>query len=197
MILPVIFLLLGIIGGRVFFSAGSPAWVELCITISLFVVIFMAGIDIGTKKLILHKLSEYRAKVLLIPAGTILGSVCGGALLGLILRIPLNEAAAVSAGFAYYSLSAGILTNLGGGGLGALAFISNVFRELLSFLLIPLIAKYIDPYSAVAAGGATTMDTTLGVISRCTSEEITVMAMLNGIILSAIVPVLVPFLYGL
>lgn len=197
MILPVVFLLTGIACGRLLFASGAPAGVDICITVSLFIVIFMAGIDIGTKKLVLRKLAEYRAKVLLIPAGTIIGSVCGGLLLGLLLRMPLNEAAAVSSGFAYYSLSAGMLTNLGGAGLGALAFISNVFRELFSFLLIPVIAKYIGPYCAVSVGGATTMDTTLGVIARCTSEEITVLAMINGIILSALVPVLVPFMYGL
>lgn len=197
MIIPVIFLVAGVILGKFLFPSGAPDSLDLWITVSLSVVIVMAGMDIGAKKLILRKLAEYRAKVLLIPFGIVIGSISGGLLLGIALRMPLNEAAAISAGFAYYSLSAGILTNLGGAELGALAFIANVFRELLSFLLIPILAKRLNPYCAVAPGGATTMDTTLGVISRCTSEEITVMAMLNGVILSMLVPILVPFLYGL
>lgn len=197
MILPIACLIAGVFLGKFLFSSGAPDGLDLLITVSLSVVVFMAGADVGAKKLILRKLAEYRAKVLLIPFGTALGTVLGGVLLGAALRMPLNEAAAVSAGFAYYSLSAGILTNLGGAGLGALAFIANVLRELLSLLVIPVIAKYINPYCAVAPGGATTMDTTLGIIARCTNEEITVMAMINGVILSALVPILVPFLYGL
>lgn len=197
MIFPIVFLLLGILFGRFICPPEVLGHVDFWITLTLSVVVFAAGVDVGAKKNILRKLSQYRAKILLIPLGTVLGSILGGILLGMILGIPLNEAAAVSAGFGYYSLSTGILTGLGNAGLGALAFVSNIFRELLSFLLIPVMARYLNPYCAIAPGGATTMDTTLGIISRCTNEEVTAIAMINGIILSTLVPLLVPFLYQL
>lgn len=187
--------MLGILFGRFIGSMEAFGGADLWITLTLSVVVFTAGADVGAKKNIFRKLAEYRAKVLLIPLGTILGSILGGSLLGAILGMPLNEAAAVSAGFGYYSLSTGILTGLGDASLGALAFAANIFRELLSFLIIPVVAKYLNPYCTVAPGGATTMDTTLGIISHCTNEEITAVAMINGVILSALVPLLVPFLY--
>lgn len=197
MILPVVFLLLGILFGRFFSSPEISGNLDFWIVLTLSIVVFTAGIDVGSKKIILRKLAQYRLKVLLIPLGTIFGSLLGGALLGIILGIPLNEAAAVSAGFGYYSLSTGILTGLGDAGLGALAFVSNIFRELLALMLTPVAAKYLNPYCAIAPGGATTMDTTLGIISHCTNEEVTAIAMINGVILSALVPLLVPFLYRL
>ncbi len=197
MILPIVFLLVGIVCGRFVFSADSLSHIDLWIMLSLSVVVFTAGVDIGAKKILFQKLAQYRAKVLLIPLGTVIGSLLGGVLLGFFLDIPLNEAAAVSAGFGYYSLSAGLLTNLGGASLGALAFVTNIFREMLSFLIIPIVAKFLPPYCAIAPGGATTMDTTLGIIAHSTNEDVTIMSMINGVILSALVPLIVPFLYQL
>jgi uncharacterized membrane protein YbjE (DUF340 family) len=171
--------------------------VDTAITVSIALVVFAAGVDVGTKKSIMTKLVEYREKVLLIPLGTVLGSVLAGGLIGLALGIPLNEAAAVASGLGYYSVSSGILTGLDGAGLGALAFIANVFRELLALIITPFVAKFISPYCAITPGGATSMDTTLGIISRSTNEEITVLAMLHGVILTVAVPILVPFIYNL
>lgn len=192
MLVPVVFLVIGVVFGRFGMTPGN---IDLWITVSLSVVIVAAGIDVGSKKEVLQKLLHYRAKVFLIPLGTIAGTLLGGILLGMLIGIPMNEAAAVSAGFGYYSLSAGIISGLGGAGLGALAFMSNIFREVLSLLIIPFAARFLGPYCAVAPGGATTMDTTLGVISSSTNEETTMLAMFNGVILSSLVPVLVPFLY--
>lgn len=194
--LPLIFLFLGIFCGRFGFYPDIFSDIDFWVTVSLSAVVFSAGVDVGAKKIVLRMLKQYRAKVLLIPLGTVTGSLLGGALLGGALKIPFNEAAAVSAGFAYYSLSSGILANLGGAELGAFAFVANVFRELLSFLLIPPIARYISPYCAIAPGGATTMDITFCAISCVTDEETSMMAMINGIILTTLVPVLVPFLYS-
>ena len=196
MILPIIFLLIGVVCGRLFGFRIED--IDTWITAMLCVVVFAAGIDVGSKRIVFHKLREYHAKVLLIPLGTMIGSVGTGVLLGKILGIPMNEAAAVAAGVGYYSLSAGILAGLGGPGLGALTFVANILRELLSFALVPLLAKYIKPQLvAIAPAGATSMDTTLGIISHCTDEEVMMIAMINGVVLSAVVPVMVPMFFRL
>jgi uncharacterized membrane protein YbjE (DUF340 family) len=189
-------LVAGVLCGR--FLPGLPTdTVDTAITVSIALVVFAAGVDVGTKKSIMAKLAEYREKVLLIPLGTVLGSMLAGGLAGLALGIPLNEAAAVASGLGYSSVSSGILTGLDGAGLGALAFIANVFRELLALIITPFVAKFISPYCAITPGGAPSMDTTLGIISRSTNEEITVLAMLHGVILTVIVPILVSFIYNL
>lgn len=196
MILPLVFLIIGVVCGRFFGLAEIIENIDLWITAALCVMVFAAGIDVGAKRIVFRRLREYHAKVLLIPLGTLAGSIIGGLLAGWILGIPANESAAVAAAVGYYSLSAGIMAGLGGPALGALTFIANILRELLSFALIPLLARFVrPPHVAIAPAGATSMDTTLGIIAHSTNEEVMVMAMINGVILSAAVPVLVPLLF--
>ena len=81
--------------------------------------------------------------------------------------------------------------------IGTIAFLSNVFREMLSVILIPFIAKRMNHITSIAPAGATSMDSTLPVIVKCTDEETVVMAFINGAVLSILVPVLVPLMYNL
>ena len=80
---------------------------------------------------------------------------------------------------------------------GALAFLTNVSRELIAFMLIPVLAAKLGHLVAVSPGGATTMDTTLPLIAKTTDADTTVIAVVNGTILSSMVPFLVPVLIHL
>lgn len=108
-----------------------------------------------------------------------------------------NQASAVGAGFGWYSLSGVILSNIYSVETRALAFMTNIIRELISFILIPILAVRIGNLAAVAPGGATTMDTTLPLIARATDADTAVIALVNGTTLSVMVPLLVPLLIGL
>ena len=80
---------------------------------------------------------------------------------------------------------------------GAVGFLANLRRELLSFLTIPWIARRLDHYTAIAPAGATSEDTTLALLIRCTREEVVVLAVVNGVLCSAAVPFLIRFFYGI
>jgi uncharacterized membrane protein YbjE (DUF340 family) len=77
---------------------------------------------------------------------------------------------------------------------GTLAFLTNVWREILACIIIPIAAKYFGKYAAIAPGGATTMDVTLPVIQKSVGTDMVMTAFINGAILSAMVPILVPLL---
>ena len=64
-------------------------------------------------------------------------------------------------------------------------------REIGSFFAIPLIARHLNSYTCIAPAAATSEDTTLPMLVRYTSEETVVFAVLNGILCSALVPVLI------
>lgn len=194
MILSLACLLLGILAA---WKLGSPnaLVVDIVIRISLGAIILCAGIDIGAKRSVLKKLSTYGSKVFLVPLAVAAGSILGGLIAAPFLGMSYNEGAALAAGFGYYSLSSGILAGLGGAELGSLAFVTNIMREVFALAFIPLLAK-LHYFCAIAAGGATSMDTTLGMISHSTDEETTLISMLNGVVLSILVPILVPLLYG-
>jgi uncharacterized membrane protein YbjE (DUF340 family) len=110
---------------------------------------------------------------------------------------PASTGLAIAAGYGWYSLSGILLTTLDSAQTGAVAFMSNIFRELMTIISVPFLAKYLNKYSAIAPAGATSMDSTLPVISRYTDPEIVIMAFFNGAVLSALVPLLVPFFYAL
>ncbi len=86
---------------------------------------------------------------------------------------------------------------MGGDTLGAIAFLTNVFREMITVILIPILAKRLNGYTAIAPAGATSMDTTLPLIAKATNPEIAIISFINGVILSSLVPVLVTFFYNL
>jgi uncharacterized membrane protein YbjE (DUF340 family) len=90
-----------------------------------------------------------------------------------------------------------MLSQLHSPALGALAFLTNVCRELLAVVISPFLAKRCHYLLAVAPGGATTMDTTLPLISQCTDTQTTLVAFVNGVLLSSLVPVLVPVLLNI
>lgn len=164
---------------------------------ALFTLIFFIGIDIGHNKHIFKDIKKHGYFILVIPLGIVVGSLIGGFLTGLIIDMPSNLSLSISAGFGWYSISGIMLTQLHSAEIGTIAFLTNVIREIIAIVSIPLLAKYLNHYTAIAPAGATSMDTTLPIISRSTSPEIVVVAFINGALLSTLVPILVPFLYGL
>ena len=75
---------------------------------------------------------------------------------------------------------------------GTIAFLANVFREMLTFIVVPFVASHLNYYCAIAPAGATAMDTTLGIISKNTNGTIAVLSFVSGVICTLLVPVLVP-----
>ncbi|MBO8136669.1 MAG: lysine exporter LysO family protein [Desulfotomaculum sp.] len=166
-------------------------------TAALCVLLLGVGIELGQQKEAWERLWKVGWRVILVPVMVALGSLLGSLVVGAAIGMPVNESLAVGAGFGWYSLSGVLLAKIYSVELGALAFITNVARELMAFLLIPVTARYIGKFSAVAPGGATTMDTTLPLVSRSTDADTAVVAFINGSILSSLVPILVPLLIKL
>jgi uncharacterized membrane protein YbjE (DUF340 family) len=190
-------LALGILCGGLFLSPEMTAGMDTLMSYALMILLVSVGIEVGTNKTVFWKIREYHIKILAIPLGVAVGSISGGILLGIFLGDAPNVSAAISSGFGFYSVSAVILRELGGSRLGTVAFMTNMFRELLSYLLIPLVAKYCGRYAAIAPSGATAMDTTLPAIAKSTDHETALMAVITGVVLTALVPILVPVLYNL
>lgn len=125
---------------------------------------------------------------MLIPFGVALGSLCGGVVTAFLLSLPAKEGLAISAGLGWYSLSGVLITEAGNPVGGTIAFLANVFREMLTFVIVPFVASHLNYYSAIAPAGATSMDTTLGIISKNTNGTIAVLAFVNGIVCTLLVP---------
>ena len=160
-------------------------------TLILYILMFSVGISIGMHKGILSKIKEYHVKIFIIPLGIIIGSVLGGMLCSLIIKIPLRQGMAIASGMGWYSLSGSTISELAGAKLGSIAFLSNLLREIFSFFIIPFIALKFNYYTCIAPAGATSEDTTLPVMLKYTNEETVVLSVFNGMICSFFVPVLI------
>ncbi|MGG7163593.1 lysine exporter LysO family protein [Clostridium ihumii] len=196
-IIIIIAMILGIIFGRYVFPQSFIMNIKDITNIVLFILIFLVGLDIGSNKKVLKDAKDMGLKVIIIPVGIIIGSLCGGLIGGMLFKMHYNESLSVAAGFGWYSLSGILLTEMGNAELGAIAFLSNVFREILAIISIPIIAKRLNHYTAIAPCGATSMDTTLPIVSKFTNSKVAIISLVNGVILSMLVPVCVQFFYNL
>ena len=188
------FFIAGLIGGihKIF-----PAWLlnEDLTTYALFMLMFLVGISIGSDKSAFYILRKINFKVVLVPLTVVTGSLIGTAAISFMLsNISVKEAMAVGAGFGYYSLSGILISEISGQELGVIALLSNIFREITALLAVPVLVKYFGKLAGIATGGATAMDTTLPVIVKFTGKEYGIIAIFSGIILTILVPVLVPLI---
>jgi uncharacterized membrane protein YbjE (DUF340 family) len=160
--------------------------------IILYILMFSVGISVGMQRGLFSKIKEYHLKILIIPFGIILGSFLGGIICSFILKIPVGYGTAITSGLGWYSLSGVTISSMASAELGSIAFLSNLLREMFSFLIIPFLAVHFNHYTCIASAAATSEDTTLPIILKYTNEETVVLSVLNGIICSLMVPVLIP-----
>lgn len=159
---------------------------------ALYVLMFLVGIGIGADKNSWSVLKTMKIKVFLVPLGVIAGTFAGTALASLLLPdLKLKEVLAVGAGFGYYSLSSLFITQLSGEMLGVTALLSNILREIITLLATPLLVQYFGKLAGIASGGATSMDTTLPVITRYSGKEWSIISVFSGVVLTLLVPFLV------
>ena len=160
---------------------------------ALWLLMLLVGISIGSDRRLGEILRTLRPRVLLLPMATTAGTFAGTALVSLFLTYSVSECMAVGAGFAYYSLSSIFISQYKGPELGTIALISNIARELITLLLTPLLARHLGPLIPISCGGASTMDTTLPVITRYCGKEWIFVSIVHAMILDFSVPFWVIF----
>ena len=125
------------------------------------------GVSVGMRRGLLAIIRHCHVKILVIHAGIIAGSLAGAA-----------------------------VSRLAGPEIGSIAFLASLLRELFSFFLIPFLARGLNGgWTAIAPAAATSEDTTLPMLIRYTNEETAVFAVVNGILCSAVVPVIIALCY--
>ena len=160
---------------------------------ALWLLMLLVGISIGSDRRLGEILRTLKPRVLLLPLATTTGTFAGTALVSLFLSYSVSECMAVGAGFAYYSLSSIFISQYKGAELGTIALISNIARELITLLLTPLLARHLGPLIPISCGGASTMDTTLPVITRYCGKEWIFVSIVHAMILDFSVPFWVIF----
>ena len=133
---------------------------------------------------------------LAIAATVAVSSLVAGLIAAPLMSLEWNEGLAMTAGFGWYSLSGILIGDQLGPLLGGVAFFNDLARELLAFILIPLVIHRATPL-AIGYGGATSMDFTLPVIQQHGGVACVPIAVVSGFILSLLSPPLILFLLSL
>jgi uncharacterized membrane protein YbjE (DUF340 family) len=164
---------------------------------ALYLLMFLVGIGIGVDTNSLKALKSLNYKILLVPLITIIGTTIGvSGVYFLLSDIDFKDVLAIGYGFGYYSLSSIFITELRGEELGVIALLANVMREVITLLFAPFFAIYFGKIAPIVAGGATSMDTTLPIISKSSGKEYAIVALFHGIVLTILVPFLVTLVLG-
>lgn len=182
-VLGVLCSLMGIIPGHV---GSRVSFYALC------GLMMCVGISVGNDPQTLKNFRSLNPRLVFLPVMTILGTLAGTAVVSLLLtHRSLTDCLAIGSGFGYYSLSSIFITEYRGAELGTIALLANISRELLTLLAAPLLARWFGPLAPISAGGATTMDTTLPVITRVSGQEFVVVSIFHGFVTDFSVPFLV------
>ena len=190
------FFLLGIGAGR---WCGLPSdWPLADVSfVTLCALMACVGFSVGHDPDTLARFRALNPGLALLPLCTIVGTLAGCAAASLLTPHSAAEGMAVGAGFGYYSLSSILITGSKGAALGTVALISNIIREIITLLCAPLLARWFGTLAPIAAGGATTADTTLLVIIRSSGNDMAVVSIYHGFVVDFSVPFLVTFLCSL
>ena len=163
----------------------------------LWTLMLLVGVSMGADRRLGEMLRSLHPRVLLLPLATTVGTFAGTALASLFLVYSAAECMAVGAGFAYYSLSSIFITQYKGPELGTIALISNIARELMTLLFTPLLVRFMGPTAAISCGGASTLDTTLPVITRYAGKQWIFISIVHALVLDFSVPFWVTFFCGI
>ena len=161
---------------------------------ALCALMFCVGISIGNDSKTLKSFRQISPKFMLLPLLTIAGTLAGClAVAWLLPERHLTSCLAISSGLGYYSLSGIFITEMRGAELGTIALLANIIREIITLLCAPLLRKWFGPLAPISAGGATSMDTTLPIITQTAGKEFTIISIMHGFLTDFSVPFLVTF----
>lgn len=172
----------------------------------LYALVLQVGISIGSNDRLKEMLRSLSPKMFVLPLSTIAGTLLFSLAASLLItRWGAADCLAVGSGFAYYSLSSVLITELKGASagvqiateLGTLALLANIVREIISLLGAPVFAKVFGKFAPISAAGINSMDVMLPSISRYSGKEMVPAAILHGIILEMSVPLLVSLFCGM
>jgi uncharacterized membrane protein YbjE (DUF340 family) len=165
---------------------------------ALYLLMFLVGISIGADKRSFRLIRQQGPRLAVLPLVTIAGTLLGVTIVSLFLQeVNLAESLAVGAGMGYYSLSSVIISEWHSESLGVVALLSNVLREVITLLLAPAMVVWFGRLSPIVSAGATSMDTTLPVITATSGKDFAMVALYHGMVLTILVPILVTLFVSL
>ena len=189
-IIMVIFVAAGIAAGYLFLPESFVAVSGTLLTITLCMLLVLVGIDIGTEGTIVTNFKSAGWRVVVFPFVSIGAMIFGSIIASMFLPFSVQDGVCIGSGLGWYSLASAMLIEYSAE-VSAISLMHNVIREIIGILLIPTCAKRLGYIECYCLPGASSMDVCLPIVEKATDSSIAVYSFVNGVVLSAAVPVLV------
>lgn len=187
--------LAGWTAGRLLGPEGAAALGRLA-DVCLPALLVLVGAELGARSDAWRRVRNLGPRLLVLPGLVAAGSVLAGAAAGWTLGLEPRLGAAAGAACGWYSLAGAWLARHVDPAAGAVGFLANFLRELLTMVVAGPLARRLGPLAPVAAGGATAMDSTLAAIARAAGPEAALAGLVSGLVLTAAAPLLMGLLAG-
>ena len=209
-LLILIFFLMGCLIGY-FYTIGFDIH-EMSVKV-LYVLMLLLGMNLGGNQDLKGFVAQFNFKMLLVPIATVSGTFLFSAIAGFILsqwsvfdcsaiagfilsQWSVFDCMAVGSGFAYYSISSVLITQLKTPSmglqvateLGTIALLANIFREMTALVGTPFIRKYFGRLAPISAAGIGSSDILLAAITKYSGKDAIPLAILHGILINLSVP---------
>ena len=193
-LLILIFFLMGCLIGY-FYTIGFDIH-EMSVKV-LYVLMLLLGMNLGGNQDLKGFVAQFNFKMLLVPIATVSGTFLFSAIAGFLLsQWSVFDCMAVGSGFAYYSISSVLITQLKTPSmglqvateLGTIALLANIFREMTALVGAPFIRKYFGRLAPISAAGIGSSDILLAAITKYSGKDAIPLAILHGILINLSVP---------
>lgn len=166
------------------------------VNILLYLLIFSIGVKLSLSNIRLIDIISNKAAIFL-AITTVVGTYLGAFVLMAFVNLPAKDILGISSGFGWYTISGLLSTKLSTPIVGSIAFLTDLFREVIALLVLPALSK--SGYGRVAVGicGATAMDVTLPIVEKYCEKDIVTAAFISGGVITLLVPFLIPLCFSL
>ncbi|AXF77046.1 lysine exporter LysO family protein [Erwinia tracheiphila] len=156
-------------------------------SIVLYVLIFLVGLD-----LVGVRVKKLTHDLVMVPVLTVLATVSAAAVCSMFSHFSWRELLVVSSGFGWFSLSGPMVNRLVSPEMGAMAFMTDFFREMFSIIFLYFLGQT-QPRGAIGISGAAALDSVLPFIKENCESTFISHAIVSGFILTVLVPFIISF----
>lgn len=167
------------------------------ITYALYTMVFLVGVDMGLDGTAIQRFKEAGLRIFVFPLATGITTVLTVLICGIFTSLSVKELLGIACTFCWYSLGPNIIMDAGMITTGAIAFLSNFLRVILSLFTIPFVAKKVGYVETSGMPIAAAMDVCIATIESATNKSAAIYAFVSGCIFTMLVPTLVPLIVTL
>ena len=184
-------IIIGLVLGIFVIPDISDKTLDVLLAISLIFLYTGAGVSLASNKIAFLYIKKLGLRILLLPLAIFIGGLISGFIMSKLLGVDLCWSVTASSTMGYYSLPGAFMTEAYGVEAGVYGFMVNIFRDICTVTLMPLL-KRISKGSPIASGAGGCMDSMFIPVTHAVGPELGIAGLIVGTIITIFVPFWLP-----